>query len=229
MTVLRIGFDDWNTLDVNFLGGRLWISSAVLTSTQSGTVVTKAKSQRIDLPPASATQLQVPPTGEGQAYNMVFAVRGFTPSEYYFKVPDTDEVLSLVYLIQNCQVAPESFEPLEAAPISMQQEIDRLQTQIDSISTGILPGGDTGYILTKNSPADGDASWQPLPVTVEGYQYNQITPLATWAIELSGWTRVPDVSIYTSLGEQVDADITASTSQVSILFPYPFAGYAILS
>jgi len=230
MTTIRIGFDDWNTLDVRFLGGRLWIASAVLSSTQSGVVVTKARSQKFDLPSDTQTQLQVPPTAEGQAYYMAFAVRGFNPSEYYFQIPDTTDVLTLVDLLENYQVSPTNFQPLPSAPPSIQQELDDLQSQIDGISVGVLPGGHTGDVMTKNSDADGDASWNPLPLYAEGYQYNQTTPLATWTIALPGeWTRIPDVAVYSTSDEQIEADVSASNTQVSIQFPYPFAGYAILT
>jgi len=93
---------------------------------------------------------------------------------------------------------------LNALRAEVEQELAEMQEQIDNIDP--------------SAPGAGDL----------GIDHIQSTPLATWTIphEL---TRRPNVSIYSTSGEEVEADVSASLTQVSISFPAPFAGSAVLN
>ncbi len=61
------------------------------------------------------------------------------------------------------------------------------------------------------------------------FEYIQAVPLATWVIAVPGTMgRRPNVDVYIA-NELVDADVVASTTQVSITFPSPQIGSAVLS
>lgn len=60
-----------------------------------------------------------------------------------------------------------------------------------------------------------------------GFQYNQNSPASSWPIAHS-LGRIPAVSVYVA-GEEVFADVSASSSLVVITFPTPYAGVAILT
>ena len=60
-----------------------------------------------------------------------------------------------------------------------------------------------------------------------GVEYVQDTPLATWTIPHSLGRR-PAVELYIG-GESVEADVTASSSTVTITLPSPMAGTAVLT
>jgi hypothetical protein len=62
---------------------------------------------------------------------------------------------------------------------------------------------------------------------VVGMKFEQTVALATWLITHS-LGREPNVTVYVG-GEVVDTDITASPTQVSITFPSPYSGFAILT
>ena len=56
----------------------------------------------------------------------------------------------------------------------------------------------------------------------------QSTPAATWILSHT-IGRVPAVSVYLASGEQVDTDVVASASTVTVTFATPQTGFVILS
>ncbi len=65
------------------------------------------------------------------------------------------------------------------------------------------------------------------PIT-SGYVHVQIIALATWVIN-HPLGRRPNVALFTTDGEEVEADIIASNTVVTITLPGPMAGQAILT
>lgn len=66
------------------------------------------------------------------------------------------------------------------------------------------------------------------PGTGVGTEIQQVTPAATWTIPIPPeFTRAPAVTVYVD-GEQVITDISADNSNVTIQFPNPTAGIAVL-
>lgn len=56
------------------------------------------------------------------------------------------------------------------------------------------------------------------------------TPSAQWVIPIpSEFTRRPEVSIYLNSGELVFADVTVTAQYVTVTFPTPTAGIAVLT
>lgn len=54
--------------------------------------------------------------------------------------------------------------------------------------------------------------------------------MATWIIPVpEGLDRRPVVVIYDTFGEEVDADVVASVNTVTITFPSPYTGTAVLT
>lgn len=63
-----------------------------------------------------------------------------------------------------------------------------------------------------------------------GYQHVQTDPLATWTITVPiVFTRLPQVSIFDPDGDQVETDVNVTMSTVTITFPSPQTGTAVLS
>lgn len=54
-------------------------------------------------------------------------------------------------------------------------------------------------------------------------------PVSTWVFTFPDLGRMPSVSIFLSTGEAVDADVTATTSAVSVSFPSPQSGWLIIT
>lgn len=93
------------------------------------------------------------------------------------------------------------------------------------------PGYETDTGLMKIG--DGSLTWVSLPYTNQsvssgsGQVHNQTTPSGTWVI--SGTLgRIPNVAVYVD-GELVEADVSATPTTVTIVFPSPTAGVAVLS
>ncbi len=64
------------------------------------------------------------------------------------------------------------------------------------------------------------------PIT--GIVYDQTVAAATWTIS-HNLGRRPNVALYLDSGEQVDADVISTTTQVTITLPAPMTGQAILT
>jgi hypothetical protein len=63
-----------------------------------------------------------------------------------------------------------------------------------------------------------------------GSRVDQSSPSASWDILVpASIDRVPAVSIYLATGELVLADVVATASHVYITFPFPVAGFVILT
>jgi hypothetical protein len=55
-------------------------------------------------------------------------------------------------------------------------------------------------------------------------------PAGTWILPVpDGFGRRPEVAVYLETGEQVFADVVASPTLVTVTFPTPTAGYAVLT
>lgn len=62
------------------------------------------------------------------------------------------------------------------------------------------------------------------------FEYVQATPLATWTIPVPvEFGRRPAVAVFLNSGEAVLADVSASSSSVTITFASPVSGSAVLS
>lgn len=56
------------------------------------------------------------------------------------------------------------------------------------------------------------------------------TPAGSWIIAVpASFGRRPNVAVYLATGEEVHADVTASTSTVTVTFATPTAGTAVLT
>lgn len=60
-----------------------------------------------------------------------------------------------------------------------------------------------------------------------GFVHTQNTPAATWIIN-HPLGRMPNIAVYIA-GELVDTDVVASTTVVTITFPLPAAGVAVIT
>jgi hypothetical protein len=58
--------------------------------------------------------------------------------------------------------------------------------------------------------------------------HTQSIPAATWIVQ-HPFNRVPDVAVYLTTGEVVDPTIFANDTTVTITFPTPTAGSAVLT
>lgn len=85
-----------------------------------------------------------------------------------------------------------------------------------------LPGGGIEVVTPVVSGPQGPPG--------ASYQHDQTTPAATWIISVPGTFagRLPAVEIYVA-GERVLTDVAATTSTVTITFPVPTAGSAVLN
>ena len=106
------------------------------------------------------------------------------------------------------------------------------------------PGFETDTFKLKIG--DGKAAWSVLPYIVNealiqqavteylnthpisgGINYQQSTPSATWIIP-HGFGRIPNVQIVIS-GQKVETDIDYGLTSVTINFPIPYSGIAVLT
>lgn len=63
-----------------------------------------------------------------------------------------------------------------------------------------------------------------------GTEFTQSVPAATWILAIPAeFTRRPTVSLYDASGEEVEADVFVSSGTVTVIFPAPFAGTAVLN
>lgn len=75
----------------------------------------------------------------------------------------------------------------------------------------------------------GPRGHQGPPGVGVGVEVEQSTPAATWTIPVPPeFTRTPAVTVYVD-GEQVITDISADTNNVTVQFPSPTAGIAVLN
>lgn len=82
--------------------------------------------------------------------------------------------------------------------------------------------------LDPSDPSNGDVeAWLRAHPEVEGVTFTQSSPSASWVFPHS-FHRVPDVTVYVD-GVMRLAEVIATTSMVSISFPAPTAGIAVLS
>lgn len=66
------------------------------------------------------------------------------------------------------------------------------------------------------------------PAGGDTHTYVQSTPSAGWVIQHSFGRRV-QVTLFDAAGEEIYADVSQVTNQVSVSFPAPFTGSALLS
>lgn len=97
-------------------------------------------------------------------------------------------------------------------PITQVVEIFEPSTTVVEVAPVVGPQGPQGV--------SGDAL---------AFEHVQSTPAATWIIDVpAAFGRRPAVSIYLG-NELVDTDIVASSTTVSVIFPAPASGSAVLT
>lgn len=109
----------------------------------------------------------------------------------------------------------------------MSDRIDVSQTvhrvTINQRGSRIVVAGPAAWRVNVRSPGP-----QGAPGNVAGLEHIQSTPSAGWNIPHTLGRR-PNVAVYLDSGEHVEADVTASSSAVSITFPAPVMGSAVLT
>lgn len=104
------------------------------------------------------------------------------------------------------------------------------------VADRILAPGEPGLDIDTGAlrVGDGVQRWSELPLvgggTIDGdlaHVHTQAVASASWMISHS-LGRLPAVALYIG-GEQVDADVTASSSSVTISLPTPMTGTAVLN
>lgn len=87
-----------------------------------------------------------------------------------------------------------------------------------------------GESVTVEVGTSGPQGPQGPPGTNLSFEYTQASPLATWTIPVpSGFDSRPSVTVFLDSGESVIADVSASSSSVTITFASPVSGSAVLS
>lgn len=89
------------------------------------------------------------------------------------------------------------------------------------------PPDNGGETIDPQDVADAVDAYLAANPVADGVLIQQDTPLSTWSFshELN---RVPVVSVYVD-NEEVDADVSATSSTVVITFPSPTAGFVVLT
>jgi hypothetical protein len=98
-----------------------------------------------------------------------------------------------------------------------------------TITAVSLPSGvPTAVPVVIPQSLNGAAS---LPVTggASGYMHTQSSPLAQWYITIPDLGRLPNVQIYLTSGEMILTDLVSTNSSVTITFPNPTAGFAVIT
>jgi len=70
-----------------------------------------------------------------------------------------------------------------------------------------------------------------LPVSggTSGYMHTQSSASAQWHITFPDLGRLPNVQIYLTSGEAILTDILSTSTSVTVTFPSPTAGYAVIT
>lgn len=102
----------------------------------------------------------------------------------------------------------------------------------------VLASGEPGWDaeLRVLKIGNGTDPWSALPAHGSGgagsvaFEYTQIIPIGTWTIPVPPeFARRPGVAVFLQDGEEVVADVVASSTTVSITFAAPVAGTAVLT
>lgn len=83
-------------------------------------------------------------------------------------------------------------------------------------------------IVVRNAGRAGPQGLQGVPGPVAGVVHEQLALSASWIITHS-LGRLPSVTVYHLDGEEVEADVFVTTTQVNIVFPFPTTGRAVIN
>ena len=143
----------------------------------------------------------VEPSALGSAYRIRFYGLPGLP-QVYVAVPNQASV-SLSELLLHHQVDPTTLQPTYIPAPAWVIAHQALQDQIDDIELGAA--GDLGREFV-------------------------FAPAATWNIPVpAGINRRPTVTLYDTTGTEIEADVVCTTTTVTVTFPSPFAGTAVLN
>jgi len=101
----------------------------------------------------------------------------------------------------------------------------RLEVEADTF-TYPPSNGDGGTISPEDVAEAVEEYLNDNPVA-DGQLFTQSIPLSTWTFA-HALHRIPVVSVYVD-SEEVDADVTATDTSVTVEFPNPTAGFAVLT
>jgi len=163
-------------------------------------------------------EFSVPTSSPGNAYRI--RTRGWnTNQQWYVAVPNV-AAISLAELIRDHQVDPATLAPgYEAAPgwAVEATELRRLIAEFaDGIDDTVLEQLVEDYLIA-HPPGD------------PGREYT-FSAQAVWNIPVpAGINRRPSVALYDTTGEEIEADVVVTPTTVTVTFPSPYAGTAVLS
>ncbi len=83
-------------------------------------------------------------------------------------------------------------------------------------------------VVVKNAGRAGPQGLPGVPGPVAGIVHEQLSPSASWIITHT-LGRLPSVTVYHLDGEEVEADVFVTTTQVNIVFPFPTTGRAVIN
>lgn len=110
---------------------------------------------------------------------------------------------------------------LQYGPVTQTETNPALPTKVVEGKSAYEVAVESGFVGTEEE-------WLQSLKADGAYIYTQSIESGTWVIN-HNLNRLPDVSIYDALGREIDADVTASSTQVTIMFGVPMAGMAILT
>ncbi len=93
--------------------------------------------------------------------------------------------------------------------------------------THVTPPGVSGITVLPVVGPQGPPGASGISGTA-GIEVPVTTPASTWLIPVTGFNRRPNVAIYVG-GEEVETDIVATSTLVTVTFPAPTAGTAVLT
>ena len=104
---------------------------------------------------------------------------------------------------------------------------DLVEEALDATGPLDATGQPIGKVLTTDGSGDPNGyHWTTAGIV--GTEYDQLTPSATWTFtHLFG--RRPNVIVYNAAGQEVFADVTADDMLVTVVFPTPTTGSAVLT
>lgn len=146
--------------------------------------------------------IELEPTGGECCVRWIVRSYGRSPDLVRFvAIPNVPEI----DFEQLADVDPASFVPVEQTPTLVDTILQVLGDQVEPAVADYLEA---------HPPTAGTA-------------HTQSAPSATWVIPHT-FGRIPAVAVYIA-GELVDTDVTATTTNVTITFPAPFSGVAVLN
>lgn len=108
-------------------------------------------------------------------------------------------------------------------PVITIRRIPRVAVKVRGQALPLVSAPPSGAVVVEMA-AQGRPGPQGPPGVALAYRYDQTAPSASWVIA-HGLGRAPLVDVFLANGEQVEADVTATATTISVVFAAATTGF----